>query len=144
MQLPPLTRGLFHLSFTKIYMSTSVPDGISFADLQALAKDAPDDSAIVPTKGPYNGLDEEQLKSMTEAILEEMHEACPHPMLAKAIAWRIINNLLEWHTAAGLKQIEDGETENGMYWLRDAGKFQAMLNIFQTVSMGPDDFITPE
>ena len=43
MQLPPLTRGLFHLSFTKTYMSTSVPDGISFADLQALAKDAPDD-----------------------------------------------------------------------------------------------------
>jgi hypothetical protein len=63
-------------------------------------------------------------------------------MFAKAIAWRIINNLLEWHTAAGLKQVEDDENENGMYWLRDAGKFQAMLNVFQTVSMGHDDFIT--
>ena len=144
MQLPPLTRGLFHLSFTKTYMSTSVPDGISFSDLQALAKDAPNDADNVPSKGPYNGLDEDQLKAMTESILEEMHEACPHPMLAKALAWRIINNLLEWHTAAGIKQIEDGECENGMYWLRDAGKFQSMLNIFQTVTMGPDDFITPQ
>ena len=142
MQLPPLTRGLFVVSFTKTYMSTSVPDGISFSDLQALAKDAPNDADNVPAKGPYNGLDEEQLKAMTEAFLEEMHEACPHPMLAKAIAWRILNNLLEWHTAAGLKQVEDGETENGMYWFRDAGKFQAMLNVFQTISMGPDDFIT--
>jgi hypothetical protein len=126
------------------YMTASIPDGISFADLQALAKDAPDDSAIVPTKGPYNGLDEEQLKDLTETWLENMHEACPHPMFAKALAWRILNNLLDWHTAAGLKQVEDGECENGMYWLRDAGKFQAMLNVFQTVSMGPDDFITNE
>ena len=125
-------------------MTASIPDGISFADLQALAKDAPDDSAIVPTKGPYNGLNEEQLKDLTETWLENIHEACPHPMFAKAIAWRILNNLLDWHTTAGLNQVQDGEGENGMYWLRDAGKFQAMLNIFQTVSMGPDDFITPE
>jgi hypothetical protein len=123
-------------------MTASIPDGISFSDLQALAKDAPNDAANIPSKGPYNGLDEEQLKAMTEAFLEEMHESCPHPMFAKAIAWRILNNLLDWHTAAGLKQVEDGEAENGMYWLRDAGKFQAMLNVFQTVSMGHDDFIT--
>jgi len=47
------------LAFVVLYlysMSTSVPDGISFADLQALAKDAPEDSAIVPTEGPFNGL----------------------------------------------------------------------------------------
>ena len=63
-------------------------------------------------------------------------------MLAKAVAWRILSNLLQWHTASGLKQVEDGESETGMYWLRDAGKCQAILNIFETISMGDDDFIT--
>jgi hypothetical protein len=51
---------------------------------------------------------------------------------------------MEWHTAAGMKQIEDGEVQSGMYWLRDAGKFQSMLNVFQTITMGPEDFITPQ
>ena len=125
-------------------MSTSVPDGISFADLEALAKDAPDDTAIVPVTGPFAGLNEQELKDLTDTFLEKIHETNSHPMFAKAIAWRIINNMLEWHTAAGMKQIEDGESENGMYWLHDAGKFQSMLNVFQTITMGPDDFITPE
>ena len=123
-------------------MSTSVPDGISFADLEALAKEAPEDTAIVPTKGPFNGLNEQQLKDLVDTYLENIHEACPHPMFAKAIIFRIINNMLEWHTAAGMHQIDDDENENGMYWLRDAGKFQSMLCTLSTVSMGEDDFLS--
>ena len=122
-------------------MSTSVPDGISFADLQALAKDAPDDSAIVPVKGPFNGLNEQQLKDLVDAQLELIHETNPHPMFAKAIIYRLITNLLEWHTVAGMHQIDDDEAENGMYWLRDAGKFQSMLCTLTTISVGEGDFI---
>ena len=124
--------------------ASSIPDGISFSDLQALAKDAPEETAIVPTDGPYNGLSEEELKDLTDTFIDKIIDANPHPMLGKAIAWRILSHFMEWHTAAGMKQIEDGEAESGMYWLRDAGKFQSMLNIFQTVTMGPDDFITPQ
>ena len=123
------------------YMTASIPDGISFADLQALAKDAPDDSAIVPTKGPYNGLNEQQLKDLVDTYLENIHEACPHPMFAKAIIYRLINNMLEWHTVAGMHQIADDEAENGMYWLRDAGKFQSMLCTLSTITMGEGDFL---
>jgi hypothetical protein len=131
------------LSFNKTYMSTSVPDGISFADLEKLAKDAPDDSAIVPTKGPYNGLTEDQLKDLVDAHLELIHEACPHPMFAKAVIWRLISNMMNWHTEAGIIQMTDGDPESAVCWLRDAGKFQAMANLLQTINIGPDDFITP-
>jgi len=123
-------------------MSTSVPDGISFADLQALAKDAPDDSASVPTKGPFSGLNEQQLKDLVDEMLNSIHETNPHPMFAKAIIYRLINNLLEWHTVAGMSQIADDEAENGMYWLRDAGKFQSMLCTLSTIHIGEGDFLT--
>ncbi len=124
-------------------MSTSVPDGISFADLQALAKDAPDDSAIVPTDGPFNGLTEEQLKDLVDTQLELIHDGCPHPMFAKAIVWRIIGNMIAWHTAAGESQFKDGETQSAVCWLRDAGKFQAILDILMSIHVGNGDFITP-
>ena len=125
-------------------MSTSVPDGISFADLQALAKEAPDDSSTeLRHEGPFNGLDEDQLKDLVDAHLELIHEGCPDPMFAKAILWRLINNMIGWHTEAGKHQLEDGETDSAICWLRDAGKFQAMGNLLQTINVGPHDFITP-
>ena len=124
-------------------MSTSVPDGISFADLQALAKDAPDDSAIVPTDGPFSGFSEEELKDLVNTWLENMHETCADPMFAKAILWRIIDNMIGWHTQAGKHQFEEGDTDSAVCWLRDAGKFQAMGNVLQTINVGPHDFITP-
>ncbi len=124
-------------------MSTSVPDGISFADLQKLAKDAPDDSAIVPTDGPFSGMSEDELKDLVDTWLENMHEACADPMFAKAILWRIINNMIGWHTEAGKHQFEEGDADSAVCWLRDAGKFQAMGNLLQTVNVGPHDFITP-
>ena len=124
-------------------MSASIPDGISFSDLQALVKDAPEETTIVPTGGPYNGMTEEELKDLTDTFIDKIIDANSHPMLGKAIAWRILNHFMEWHTAAGMKQIEDGEAENGMYWLRDAGKFQAIGNLLQTINVGPHDFITP-
>ena len=124
-------------------MTASIPDGISFADLEAFAKDAPEDTAIVPTKGPFNGLSEDELKDLVDVHLDLIHEACPDPMFAKAIVWRLISNMAHWHTDAGKSQFEDGETEAAVCWLRDAGKFQAIGNVLQTINVGPHDFITP-
>ena len=122
-------------------MSASIPDGISFSDLQALVKDAPEETTIVPTGGPYNGMTEEELKDLTDTFIDKIIDANPHPMLGKAIAWRILNHFMEWHTAAGMKQIEDGDADSGMYWLRDAGKFQSMLCTLSTITIGEGDFL---
>ena len=51
----------------------------------------------------------------------------------------ICQRMLEFHSKCGVMQIEDGETMSSIAWLRDAGKFQAVLNILATISCGDDD-----
>ena len=123
-------------------MSTSVPDGISFSDLQALAKQAPEE-ASVPT-GPYAGMDQDELLKLVDDIVDEAHQKCAHPMIAKLLIVEIASRLLGWHTKSGLDVAEDGDSKTAMYWLRDAGKLQAVMCLMDGISMGPDDFTFTE
>ena len=65
-------------------------------------------------------------------------------MVHKIMMMMIIDNYLEWHTKAGIAQMEDGEERSAVCWLRDAGKFQAMHNILSTVTTGPNDWTVGE
>jgi len=120
-------------------MTASIPDGISFSELQALAKDAPEDTAA--PKGPYDGLTQDELTELVDKIIDDASEKCGHPMLAKLLAADVLSRLIGWHSHAGLEQSEDCENKSAMYWHRDAGKLQAALCILHTVSIGPDDFL---
>ena len=123
-------------------MSTSVPDGISFSDLEKLAKQAPEDTSA--PKGPYAGLDKEELLELAETIVDDAHEKCGHPMIAKVMIMDIVSRLLNWHSQSGLNQSEEGENKSAMYWHRDAGKLQAILCLIDGISMGPDDFTSED
>ena len=119
-------------------MSTSVPDGISFSDLQALAKQAPEEASV--PAGPYDGLTKDELLELVDTIVDDAHEKCGHPMIAKALIIDTVSRLLHWHSQSGLDQSADGENKSAMYWHRDAGKLQAILCLIDSISMGPDDF----
>ena len=119
-------------------MSTSVPDGISFSDLQKLAEQAPEETST--PKGPYAGLDKEELLELVETIVDDAHEKCGHPMIAKIMIIDIVTRLLNWHSRSGIDANKEGEFTAGMYWHRDAGKLQSILCLIDTISMGPDDF----
>jgi hypothetical protein len=123
-------------------MTASIPDGISFSDLQALAKEAPAEPST--PKGPYDGKTKDELIELVETIIDDAHETCGHPMIAKIMIMDITTRLLGWHSRAGIDQAEEGDNKSAMCWLRDAGKLQAILCILDTISMGPDDFVTPE
>ena len=118
-------------------MSTSVPDGISFSDLESLAKEAPKDTE--PTETLFNGKTLTELEELADKTMEDVTEICGHPLLAKILMLKINDSFLEWHTRAGLNQAREGEETASMCWLRDAGKFQAIANILFTVSMGDGD-----
>ena len=122
--------------------SFDIPDSISFGDLEKLASEAPKE----PTKkaGPYAGYTEEGLCDLVNDKLQELQDLCPHPLSHKLAMMQIIDNMLEWHIQAASAQAEDGEMQSAANWMRDAGKFQALHNILQTISVCQDDFTMPE
>ena len=123
-------------------MSTSVPDGISFSDLQALAKQAHVETSV--SDGPYDGLTKDELLNLVDTIVDDAHDKCGHPMIAKALIIDIVSRLLNWHSQSGLEQSQEGETKSAMYWHRDAGKLQSILCLIDGISMGPDDFTSED
>jgi hypothetical protein len=116
-------------------MSTSVPDSISFEQLAGLIDDAPID--IVDQVNDDNELDEFEVK-LNEAM-EAFEEIADDAMTAKAAVQSIVARMFDWHTAVAEKQIKEGDTDCAIGWARDAGKFQAVMNILLTISVGPDD-----
>ena len=123
-------------------MTASIPDGISFSDLQALAKQAPEETSA--PEGPFAGLTKEELLELVDTTVDELHEKCGHPMIAKALIIDVASRLLNWHSESGLNQSEEGENKSAMFWHRDAGKLQAILVLIDGISMGPDDFTHAE
>lgn len=118
-------------------MSTSVPDGISFSDLESLAKEAPKETE--PAETLFNGKTFAELEELADKTMDNMVGECGHPVLAKLLMLKINDSFLEWHTRMGYDQSQEGEHKAAVCWLRDAGKFQAIANILFTVSMGDDD-----
>ena len=123
-------------------MTASIPDGISFSDLQKLAKKAPEDTSA--PKGPFDGLTKEELLELVDTTVDELHEKCGHPMIAKVIIIDVVSRLLNWHSQSGLNESEEGENKSAMYWHRDAGKLQAILCLIDGISMGPGDFTSED
>ena len=128
-------------------MTQSIPDGMSFSELEALAENARHEAdchceQCVPAKeGPYDGLNEQQVEEACGDLIEKMNEICNHPQMAKSMIWHLNDILLAWHTRTGLNESEEGNHQSTAGWLRDAGKFQAVANILATVSVGPDDYL---
>ena len=128
-------------------MTTSFPDGISQQDLQRLAEMAKepthenesksDSSATLPC-----GFTAEQIQHIAEDFVSDIHKQVPDPVIAKAVVHVICTQMLTWHTKSGRQMMSDGNEKAGVCWLRDAGKFQAMLNILHTIDLGDSDFMS--
>ena len=116
-------------------MSTSVPDGISFSELESLIEDAPTD--IVDQVNDDKEFDDFEAK--LNAAMEAFEEIADDAITAKAAVQSIVQRMFEWHSAVAIQQMKADDTESAIGWARDAGKFQAVMNILLTISVGPDD-----
>ena len=127
-------------------MSTSFPDGISFSDLENLAESArhEDDcrcEQCEPKKGPqFDGKTQGEVEEIACDALEQALEKCNDPIVHKIIMLRALSNMVDWHTRVGEKMFNDDEERSGICWLRDAGKFQACMDILMNIQIGPEDF----
>ena len=128
-------------------MTASIPDGFSMGELELLQeaaakKDAEREAEAAEAKSEaiFDGKTKEEVVDIAGDLVQEAIDKCNDPMVHKIMMMMIIDNYLEWHTKAGIAQMEDGEERSAVCWLRDAGKFQAMHNILSTITTGPNDW----
>ena len=70
--------------------------------------------------------------------LDLMTDRISDPVVHKVAMLAIASRMIEWHTGIGQNVI--GEYEDaGTSWLRDAGKFQAIIQILKGISLGDND-----
>ena len=117
-------------------MTASVPNGFSSEDLQAMLDSAPKEAEVHAPAAPSS--DEDKIDAAADEALNSVEN--PSPLMHKLMAMKVIARMIEWHTNYGQAMIADGEIEQGTAWLRDAGKFQAVLCTLQGIAVGNDDF----
>ena len=114
------------------------------SDLEAMLQDAPKDITDIQPEASEDS--EERAERLTrlaaqalDNLIDEM-DGVDAAQTEKAILHMIAEKMLEWHSRVGARLAEDGDIRSAMGWHRDAGKFQAVLNIIETIGVGPDDF----
>ena len=116
-------------------MSTSVPDGISFSDLESLMEAAPTDIVDVVEETTK----EDEFGKTVDKALDAFEAVSNEPTVAKAAVMSILSRMVAWHSAVSESHMKDGEIESAVGWARDAGKFQACLNILSSIMVSDDD-----
>ena len=120
---------------------TATPDGISFGDLQKHMDDARKRDEILEDVDLIGGMTPDQIVELCDATADELSNKCTDPMVHKAMIVELCERMLVWHTSSGIEEMKEGNIKDAVFWERDAGKFQAMLNILSSISMGSQDFL---
>ena len=114
------------------------------SDLEAMLESAPQDiTDIQPEASEDSDERADRLTRLASQALDDLIEGMDGQDAAqteKAILHMISAKMLEWHSRVGVRLADEGDHRAAMGWLRDAGKFQAVLNILDTVGVGPEDF----
>lgn len=121
-------------------MTASIPSSFNPEDLQRMLDAKADEEAL----NRPEVIGREQLEYIAEkALMESAEEAGSlAPVVHKLIIMMACSRFVEWHTNVSESQHDDGETRSGTCWARDAGKFQAIMEILLNVSVGDHDFMS--
>jgi len=120
--------------------NNSLPDGISMANLESLMSKAKPNPSEEPVE--FSGMTEAQVIQLAEEMMGVADEKCPHPILAKVVMMLICQRMTMWHTQSGAHIADDSkcQDESFVHWLRDAGKFQAVYGILESIHVCEGDF----
>ena len=116
--------------------SSSIPDGLSFAELQAMM-------AVAANKEDRDNdcLTEEEISKIiikaTRGVAEEIGDVSAF----KHLAMYSLSKLFDFHNEVALQTMSDeDEHEKALCWGRDAGWIQVCLNTLRNVHCGPQDY----
>ena len=120
-----------------------IPDSISPEDLAKLhgAKQEQEEIAEY-ARDRVNRLCDLAQDSIDLSRYEEL-DGDDQAMIHKIMLIDIAKHFLMFHNLAGNKLAGEGEHRCAGAWFRDAGKFQAILNLLDTIEITNSDFTIP-
>jgi len=128
-------------------MTSSVPDSFSMDELSNMLANAPqeEDLHAHASDCSCNDCDDKEftpefIEKIAQECLEAASEKCPDPLVHKVIAMMVIHRMVDWHKSVAQRQLDDDNLESMGAWMRDAGKFQACMDILCNIAIGPTDF----
>ena len=122
-------------------MTASVPNEIGMDELNVLFESATQESAIELAKPDEDGCySEEQIMDVACDALKQITELIPDPVAHKFAMLKIADNMAQWHTIVAKQAYAEGRADGGEAWLRDAGKFQAIMDILLSIHLGDNDY----
>ncbi len=134
-------RPLFYLPFkSSMTQSFNVPDKISMDELGNYLEKAQS------VDRESSNFEDDVLDTAYELVYSIAINVCKEeeqdPLLVhKAMAMIILQGMVTYHCKVAEKLHAEGKWDKTIGWSRDAGKFQAMLNIIRSVSVCPNDFM---
>ena len=118
-------------------MTSSIPDSFNLDELSAMLENAPQEEELHTTE---KELSPEFIEKVAMDALDKATEECPDPLVHKVMAMTVIHRMIDWHKHVALRQLEEGNEASMGAWMRDAGKFQSVMDILCSIAIGPDDF----
>ena len=125
----PLTRGFSFSVLSNHTMTTSAPDSFNMDDLSKLLETAQSEEELHAADNSDKELTPEFIEGIASECLDLATEKCKDPLVHKVMAMMIINNMISWHRHVALRQLEEENEASMGAWMRDAGKFQACMDI---------------
>ena len=123
-------------------MTSSVPDSFSMDELSNMLENAPQEEDLhnAASNDDKQEYTPEFIEQVAQDALEAATDRCSDPLVHKVMAMMVVSRMVEWHKNVAIRQLdEDNQTSMGA-WMRDAGKFQAVMDILCNIAVGPDDF----
>ena len=117
--------------------SSSIPDAFSPEELQRMLAEAQPEPEVTTDPDCQS---QEYICEIAQEAIDLACEKSAGPMVHKVMLHKIVAHMFDWHCAMTKTLLEDDMPEQAMGWSRDAGKFQAIMNILETISVQNDDF----
>tara|TARA_B100000214_G_C23874422_1_gene584220 strand:- start:361 stop:720 length:360 start_codon:yes stop_codon:yes gene_type:complete len=114
-------------------MEDQIPQAISRDYLQSLLGDALKEAD--PKELTLDDLDFKGCEQAAYAVLKEAN----NPLVHKIMLHMIVSNMMEWHSKVSVNLMNENEPIQVIQWARDAGKWQAIMNILETIQVDDRD-----
>ena len=116
-------------------MTSSIPDGISFSELQSHLEQAPKEADITTDES----LSVENLIEMAREHKTALWEEAKHPLAMKFLLLEVLTDMIAWHKRMAEEMLKNEEYPAMGDWMTDAGALMAFRNTLIEIEVTPDD-----